>query len=296
MSMSEEPRPAVVVVGASRGIGRAIARVVARERGVVVLIARSAEELAAAAAEVREAGGEPFTLALDLVAHDAAARLEAFLTAQGLTCDVLVNSAAYGLRGAATALPADDQLGIIDLNIRALCDLTLRFLPGMVARRRGGILNIGSVAAFTPGPYMAFYYSSKAFVRSFSEALHQETRRSGVTITCVAPGPVDTAFLQSSGADLTVLFKVLPRLTSDEVAERAWQGFKSRRRLVIPGISAKLAALFAALMPSALLSPLIGRLQRNGNDPCPCGSGKKYKKCCSSRAPQRRRDQSRLVT
>jgi short-subunit dehydrogenase len=289
MSLNKEPRPAVVVIGASRGIGMAIAKVAARERAVVVLIARSVDGLAAAATEVREAGGEPFTFALDLLAHDASTRLEAFLTGQGLVCDVLVNSAGYGLRGAATGLPADDQLGIIDLNIRAICDLTLRFLPGMVMRRRGGVLNISSLAAFTPGPYMALYYSSKAFLRSFSEALHQETRRSGVTVTCVAPGPVATGFLKSSGANLTVLLNVLPKLNSDDVAERAWQGFKSRRRLVIPGISAKLAALTAALLPSALMLPLIGSLQRSGNDPCPCGSGKKFKKCCGIRAYQRRR-------
>ena len=125
-----EVRPAVVVIGASGGIGRAIAEVAARERGAVVLVARSPEGLGAAAAEVREAGGEAFTLELDLLAGDASTRLEDFLSTHGLICDVLVNSAGYGLRGAATALPIDDQLGIIDLNIRALSELTLHFLPG----------------------------------------------------------------------------------------------------------------------------------------------------------------------
>lgn len=296
MSLNQEFRPAVVIVGGSRGIGRAIAKVVARERAVVVLVARSADGLAGAATDVREAGGEAITFALDLLAHDASSRLQDFLAGQGLFCDVLVNSAGYGLRGAATALPAEDQLGIVDLNIRALCDMTLRFLPGMVARRRGGVLNLGSVAGFAPGPYMALYYSSKAFVRSFSEALYQETRRTGVTVTLVAPGPVATEFLQSSGANLTVLFNVLPKLTSDEVAERAWQGFKSGRRRVVPGISAKLAALAAVLLPAALMLPLVGRLQRSGNDPCPCGSGKKFKKCCGARQYQRRRGQSRIAT
>ena len=201
MISQDEFRPAVVVVGASRGIGRAIAKVAARERAVVVLVARSPEGLAAAATDVREAGGEAFTLELDLFAGDASARLEDFLSANGLICDVLVNSAGYGLRGAATALPIDDQLGIIDLNIRALTDLTLRFLPGMVARGRGGVLNLGSIAGFMPGPNMALYYASKSFVRSFSEALHQELRRTGVTVTCVAPGPVSTEFLEKSGAN-----------------------------------------------------------------------------------------------
>jgi short-subunit dehydrogenase len=130
---------------------------------------------------------------------------------------------------------------------------------------------------------MAFYYASKAFVRSFSQALHQELRGTGVTVTCVAPGPVATEFLERSGADRAALFKILPKLDSQYVAERAWRGFKSGRRLVVPGISAKLVALAATLLPSAVLLPLIGRLQRRSADPCLCGSGKTYKECCGNR-------------
>ncbi|TIT59177.1 MAG: SDR family NAD(P)-dependent oxidoreductase, partial [Mesorhizobium sp.] len=103
----------------------------------------------------------------------------------------------------------------------------------------------------------------------FSEALHQELRRTGVTVTCVAPGPVSTEFLARSGAYQTVLFNILPKVDPEYVAERAWRGFKSGRRLVVPGISAKLAALAAALLPSAAMLPLVARLQRGGNDPCP---------------------------
>ncbi|MGH6805287.1 MAG: SDR family NAD(P)-dependent oxidoreductase [Ensifer adhaerens] len=287
MMAQPEIRPAVVVAGASRGIGRAIAKVAAREKRPVVLVARSHDDLAASANEVRQAGSEAFMLELDLFSPDASARLADFLTANNLCCDVLVNSAGYGLRGAATTLPIPDQLGIIDLNIRALTDLSLHFLPEMVARGRGGVLNLGSIAGFMPGPNMALYYASKSFVRSFSEALHQELRGTGVTVTCVAPGPVSTEFLQRSGADRVPLFKVLPRLDADYVAERAWRGFKSGRRLVVPGLSAKLAAFAAAWLPSAIMLPLIGRLQRRSNDPCPCGSGIKFKDCCGAH-PRRR--------
>jgi short-subunit dehydrogenase len=289
MISSSKLRPAVVVIGASGGIGRAIARVAALERGAVVLIARSPAGLNAAAAEVREAGGEPFTLELDLLARDAPALLEDFLSTRGLVCDVLVNSAGYGLRGAATALPIDDQLGIIDLNIRALTELTLHFLPAMVARGRGGVLNLSSVAGFVPGPYMALYYASKSFVRSFSEALYQELRRTGVTVTCVAPGPVSTEFYERAGAKHASLFSLLPKLDPEDVAKHAWRGFKSGRRLVVPGISAKLAVLAANFLPAAAMLPLIGRLQRSGNDPCPCGSGKKFKNCCGRRRIHLRR-------
>ncbi|MEF0941065.1 SDR family NAD(P)-dependent oxidoreductase [Rhizobium sp. BR 362] len=282
MSLQEGARFAVVIVGASRGIGRAMAKVVARDQAVVVLVARSSEDLAAAAADVREAGGEAYTLELDIVASDASMRLHDFLSANGLVCDVLINSAGYGLRGAATILSIEDQLGIVDLNIRALTDLTLHFLPEMAARRRGGVINFGSIAGFLPGPNMALYYASKSFVRSFSEALHQELRATGVTVTCVAPGPVSTEFLEKSGADRATLFKILPKLDSAYVAERAWRGFKSGLRLVVPGISAKLIAVTARLLPSVVLLPLVGRLQRRSGDPCPCGSGKKFKECCGA--------------
>ncbi|KQV68313.1 SDR family NAD(P)-dependent oxidoreductase [Rhizobium sp. Root1220] len=283
MIQQSDFQPAVVVVGASRGIGLAIAEVASKELGAVVLVARSAEGLAVAAAKVRAAGGQPYTFELDLQTADAAALLEGYLSENSLFCDVLVNSAGYGLRGAAVALSHGDQLGMVDLNIRVLTDLTLRFLPGMVARRRGGVLNLSSIASFTPGPYMALYYASKGFVRSFSEALHYELRRSSVTVTCVAPGPVATEFLEKSGANRAALFKILPKLEPEYVAERAWQGFRSGRRLVVPGISAKLAALVAAVLPSAVMLRLIGRLQFRSGDPCPCGSGQTFKQCCGSR-------------
>ncbi|MGH6859723.1 MAG: SDR family NAD(P)-dependent oxidoreductase, partial [Phyllobacterium sp.] len=131
--------------------------------------------------------------------------------------------------------------------------------------------------------YMALYYASKGFVRFFSSGLHEELRWTGVTVTCVAPGPVRTEFYATAGARNATLFSLLPKLEANDVAECAWRGFKAGRRLVVPGISAKLTTLAAALIPSAVLLPLLGRLQRGGNDPCPCGSGKKFKKCCRGR-------------
>ena len=295
MSLNGGLRPAVVVTGASGGVGRALAFVMARTGAPLVLVARPSQALDDMAAEQRQAGGEVFTLALDLIERDATARLDSFLAAHGLVCDVLVNSAGYGLRGAAQALPLDEQLGIVDLNIRALTELTLHMLPGMVARRRGGVINLSSVAGFVPGPYMALYYASKSFVRSFSKALHQELRYTGVTVTCVAPGPIRTEFLERAGVSRTPLFRFLPKLEPEAVAESAWRGFKSGRRLVVPGISAKLAVVAASLLPSAVLLPLIGQLQRSGNDPCPCGSGKKYKACCGAGGTQRRRGSRRML-
>jgi short-subunit dehydrogenase len=261
MNAQGESRPAVVVTGASGGIGREIAKEAAREGGPVVLIARSAEALAGTAEEVRAAGGEPFTLVLDLSQRDAPAEVERYLAGQNLLCDVLVNNAGYGLLGWAATLPRDEQLGIVDLNIRALADLTLRFLPGMIVRRRGGIINLASVASFLPGPGMALYYASKAFVRSFSEALTEEVRGTGVTVTCVAPGPVATDFLRRSGAKGVRLFKMVPKMTAEGVAKSGWRAFKRGRRLVVPGASASLSAIASAYLPHPLLLPVVARLQ-----------------------------------
>jgi len=286
MTLNPTPElgPATVVTGASSGIGRSIAHVVAREKGAVVLVGRSLSGLQEAARGVERAGARPYILELDLTRATALKELDQLLEENRLFCEVLVNSAGHGLRGAAIALPPEKQLSVIDLNIRALTQLTLHYLPGMVARKQGGVINFGSVAGFTAGPYMSLYYASKSFVRSFSASLHEEVRKSGVTVTCIAPGPVRTGFFESAAADQVSLFRLLPRTEPEFVAERAWRGFKSRKRLVVPGLSAKLSVLAAAVTPPSLMLPLLARLQRSGNDPCPCGSGKKFKKCHGSKA------------
>jgi short-subunit dehydrogenase len=250
-------RPAIVVTGASAGLGRAIAKVAASEGEPVVLIGRSSQALAEAADEMRNVGGEPFTLTLDLLSAGAADEIEKLLREQRLWCAVLVNCAGYGVHGPTSAA----QLSVLDLNIRALTDLTLRFLPHMIARGGGGVINIGSVASLIPGPYMALYYASKAFVYSFSEALWEELHHSGVVVTCVLPGPLKTAFLTSSGANRTRLFKLLPRLSADRAAQAAWRDFKAGRRLSIPGAIAKILAFAANYLPHAVSLPLLSRLQ-----------------------------------
>ncbi|QFY59982.1 SDR family NAD(P)-dependent oxidoreductase [Rhizobium grahamii] len=283
MTGGGELLPATVILGASRGIGRSIAKIAARDVATVVLVARSEAHLEAVAEEIRSAGGRAVVFPIDLASRDASKQLESFLAEYGLFCDVLVNNAGYGLRGAATLLPIADQLGMIDLNIRTLADFTLRFSPGMARRGRGGVINLGSVASFLAGPNMAVYYASKSFVRSFSAALSQELRATGVTVTCVAPGPTATDFLDSSGAGRATLFKILPKLSADYVAEQAWRGFRSGRRLVVPGVSAKVLIVIATVLPNSLLLPLVSRLQRRKSDLCPCGSGETSAKCkCSS--------------
>lgn len=258
----EQGRPAIVITGASSGIGAALAREAAGDRLPVVLIARNAISLAAQADAFSAAGHEAHVVALDLRDVAAVATIGAMLAEIGLVCDVLVNNAGYGLVGAAADLPAADQIGILDLNFRAAAALALAALPGMVRRRRGGILNVGSIAGFMPGPGMAMYYASKAALRSLSEALWAEARDHGVIVTLLCPGPVRTPFLELSGARETRLFRMLPKATAEDVARRGWVGFRRGKRVVFPDFMSWLSARGCALLPRGLLLRVMGRLQR----------------------------------
>lgn len=287
-------RPAVVITGASNGIGQAMATAAAARDRAVVLIGRSEERLAAAAAEVAKKGGEAFILSLDLLSPNAAARVKDFLDGHGLACDVLVNSAGQGLQGLAASHPLGDQLELIDLNARLLVELTLTLVPGMVARGGGGVINMGSVAGFVPGPQMAVYFATKSFVASFSQALYEELLDTGVTVTCVTPGPVETEFLSGRGVKELRVFSYLPALSADQVAEAAWRGFRQGRRLVVPGLASKLAVLVTLLVPWRFVLPRINQIQRRKGDLCPCGSGEKFIRCHGmTRATRRRHGVSR---
>jgi short-subunit dehydrogenase len=164
--------------------------------------------------------------------------------------------------GPAAEGDAAGQLGILDLNLRAAAALALAALPGMLAHRLGGVLNIASVAGFLPGPGMAFYYASKAGLRSLSEALWQETRGTGVTVGCACPGPVRTPFLDRAGARKVKLFRMLPKAEPRAVAERAWHGFRQGRRIILTDAGAWLTAWGTPWLPRALVLPVVWRLQR----------------------------------
>ncbi|MBY0334746.1 MAG: SDR family NAD(P)-dependent oxidoreductase [Acetobacteraceae bacterium] len=254
-------RAAILVTGASSGIGAELARVAAREGIEMVLIARSAVPLLALAAEIGAAGPQAHALPLDLTGSGAVAALGAALAERGLCCEVLVNNAGYGLLGDIASLDPAAQLGILDLNLHAAAALMLAALPGMLARGRGGVLNVASVAGFLPGPGMAMYYASKAGLRSLSEALWAETRGTGVAVTCLCPGPVLTPFLDRAGTRDVRLFRMLPKADARRVAERGWRGFRAGRRLVLPDAGAWITAVGAPLLPRALLLPIVRRLQ-----------------------------------
>ena len=250
----------VMITGASGGIGEAIATLFAKDRCRLILVARSGGRLEEVAQGYRESFGvEVHTMPADLSDPDAVESLAAQLRKKGLKIDVLVINAGYGLNGPAIEMDRERQLGIIDLNVRALADLTLRFLPDMVARGSGGIMQIASIAGLTPGPYMAVYYASKAFVLSFSEAITKETEGSGVTITTVLPGLTDTNFARRASMDERMA-RTAHAMEPEDVAEEAYRAFRAGRRQVITGFPNRLLAASTRLFPLRARLAIVRRL------------------------------------
>lgn len=248
----------VVVTGASAGIGSELARVFAKRGRDLLLVARREARLNQLAAELEQAHGvTTHRLTLDLAEADAPERLMTWFETQGQTLDVLVNNAGFGLRGPFVELPEARQAEMLDVNIRALTRLCRLALPGLLARRRGGILNVASVAAFQPGPYMAVYYASKAYVLFLSEALAEEVRGQGVTVSCLCPGPSKTEFTDVAGFE----FKG-PVMSARSVAEAGLRGFEAGRTIIIPGLNNKLVPIAVQLLPRGFVRRMVARVQR----------------------------------
>ena len=236
-----------VITGASSGIGAALAHEAARAGRALVLVARSAEGLAKVADAVAAEGhARPESIALDLSEAGAADRLAGELSKRGLSVFELVNNAGYGLAGPVVAHSRAEEVGIVDLNVRALTDLTLKFLPEIMAAK-GGVLNVASTSAFQPGPYAAIYYASKSYVLSFSEALAYELR-GRVRVTALCPGPVPTNFQKRAYPGQQSRSR-LPGMSAEKCAAIGWRGFMAGKRVVIPGFLNKLAAFLAPRMP-----------------------------------------------
>ena len=250
-----------LITGASSGIGLELARLFAADRSNLVLVARSEDKLEQLAAELRQQHGVAVAvLGKDLADPMAAQAIFEAVTAQGIAVDVLVNDAGFGLLGAVADLPLQRQLDMIQVNVAALTHLTRLFLPGMIQRRQGGILNVGSTAGFQPGPTAAVYYATKAFVLSFTEALAEELAGTGITATCLAPGPTVTGFGAVSGMDNSLLFRS-GAMDATAVARRGYRGFRRGKVLVIPGVKNKLLAFSVRLAPRSFVRKLVKRLQ-----------------------------------
>jgi short-subunit dehydrogenase len=244
--------PVAVITGASSGIGAALARVFAARGHDVVLVGRREAALAIVADEVAASGkARPPIIAMDLARLDTPVRIAHALGARGLEASYVVNNAGFGLLGRAAQLDRAEQLAMIDVNARALTDLTLRFIESM-ARHRGGVLNVASISGFLPGPGMAVYHATKAYVLSLSEALHTELKPFGIRVTALCPGPVPTEFHARAGIDMSRLPGMLT-CSAEAVAEQGYDGLMRGRRIVIPGWSNKLLRLLVRVTPRPLL-------------------------------------------
>jgi uncharacterized protein len=259
--VTQDKRPVTVITGASAGIGTALAHEFAANGHEVVLVARREQPLNALADAIVATGGtRPTVLRMDVARVDAARDLAEALARRSLEPDIVVNNAGFGLFGAADKLDRAAQVAMIDLNVRALTDFSLAFIDSL-ERRKGGILNVASVAAFMPGPGMAVYYATKAYVLSFTEALHQELKSRGVRVTALCPGPVATEFQARAGMSGEVFPSLLTR-TPGRVAREGYMGLKEGRRLVIPGTANRLVTLVGRFAPRGFLLKMVEQRQK----------------------------------
>ena len=239
----------VLVTGASSGIGRELAHCFARAGSTCVLLARREEALHAAdTLQARYDVAAP-VLAADLSAPDAADTVRAELRERDLSVDVLVNNAGVGARGRFAELDTRRQVDMVQVNVTALTHLARLLLPGMLERGRGGLLNVASTAAFQHGPHMSVYYATKAYVLSFSEGLAEEVAGRGVTVTCLAPGPTRTAFVEEADMAETPLFRFGAPMAPDTVAQAGYDGFRAGDTIVVPGWPNKLGAFLTRVTP-----------------------------------------------
>jgi hypothetical protein len=250
----------VLVTGASSGIGRALATCFAAEGCRLILLARKRQALQALADELRQAHKtQSEVLTADLAQPDTPPRIFRHLEANGTKVDVLVNNAGFGAYGRFTELPLERQLEMVQVNVTALTHLARLFLPGMTARRRGGVLNVASTAGFQPGPLMAVYFATKAYVLSFSEALAEELLRTGVTVTALCPGATATNFAQAAQSRFSRRFLRLA-MSAQSVARIGHRAFRSGQVVAVAGWHNRLLASSVRLGPRSVVRKIAKRL------------------------------------
>lgn len=254
--------PSALITGASTGIGRELAFIAAENGYDVVLVARTASSLQAVAAEVeRKTSRKTHIFAADLSQPNAAHALVGDVMNEGINVDVLINNAGFGLVGKFWELPEDEQMQMVELNIGALTQLTRLCLPDMVERRTGYILNVASTAAFQPGPLMSVYYASKAYVLSFSEAVHNEVKDYGVKVCCLCPGPTRTEFGNRAGMTSAKLFQGGNVMGAAEVAQIGWNAMRAGKSLVVAGALNATMAFLTRFGPRQLMANAARSLQ-----------------------------------
>jgi short-subunit dehydrogenase len=255
-------RQTALVTGASGGIGLELARLFAAGGYDLVLVARSAGRLEELAGELRTHGGAVRVLVKDLARPDSPEEVFRELETAGVGVDVLVNNAGFATFGPFAETDLGKELEELQLNVVTLTHLTKRFLPGMLARRRGGVLNVASTAGFQPGPLMAVYYASKAYVLSFSEALAEEVAGTGLAVTALCPGPTETGFQSRAGLEGSKLFSGLLQVAdAPSVARAGYEGFRAGKRIVTPGLLNKVVVQSLRISPRFLITKAAKKMQ-----------------------------------
>jgi short-subunit dehydrogenase len=250
------------VTGASSGIGEAIARELAQRGHGVVLVARNEEKLEALAAELKASGVRAEVIPTDLTDRFARAALIDRIEGLGIIPDILVNNAGLSTLGPVAGLEPDAEMLMIEVDVVAVADLCSRFLPGMVGRRRGAVLNVSSTGAFQPLPGQAGYGAGKAFVLSYTESLSGELRGTGVTASVLCPGPVDTGFGERAGISKQDAESALPSImweSPETVAKVAIDGLSKGRVVIIPGLANRVSAGIVRFVPNRLLVRLVAK-------------------------------------
>jgi uncharacterized protein len=250
-----------LITGASSGIGLELARLFAKDHHNLVLVARGAGKLARVADELqRQFGISAKVVPLDLSANSAPQFLFDQLQREGIAIDILVNNAGYAVFGEFIKNPTEEELGQIHLNITALTHLTKLFVQPMLERHSGRIMNVASTAGFQPGPLMAVYYATKAYVISFSEALANELNGTGVSVTCLCPGVTDTGFQGRAGTENTLLFRALRPMAAKTVARDGYRGLMAGKTLIISGFRNWLLAESLRISPRKLVTAVSRKL------------------------------------
>jgi uncharacterized protein len=261
----EVSKSAALITGASGGIGLELARLFAADGHNVILVARTREKLERLATDLQSQHAVHATvISVDLAEPSAPDEIFRITQEASIHVEFLVNNAGFGIRERFDQTNLKEVLEMIQVNVSALTHLSSLFLPEMLARAHGSILNVASTAAFQPGPWMAVYYATKAYVLSFSEALHNELRSSGIAVTALCPGPTPTGFQERAGSDDTKMMKskLMARMDARMVAEKGYRGMLKNKRVVVPGFVNQLLAAGAHLGPRSLSANIAGSLNR----------------------------------
>ena len=250
----------VLITGASSGLGMELAKLFAADGSDLVLVARREDRLNELADKLRaDHGVNVHVLPKDLSQKSAPEEIYNHLENAGIQIDVVVNNAGFGNKGHVTDLDTNLQLDMIQVNLVALFHLTRLFLPGIIERGHGGVLNVGSLAGFQPGPNLAVYFATKAFVLSLTEALAEEVSNPNIKISCLAPGPVKTEFGEKSDLEDSLLFKV-SLMEMEPVVKAGYEGFRKGQTIVIPGLKQQIVPFLNRFTPRLLVRKIAKKL------------------------------------